>query len=142
VTEAQPTPSPAASQPDSRKRPAVVALGAGVLYGSWAAWANHEHGLRAMLKAAGAQAALSVAATLGLVLILEYLFRRAPSPRVGFWLASSGTSSIAVIALVAGHTLAGTPNIWTTIAPSVVVGTVFYFGYSLTLLRTRALPAP
>ena len=124
-----------------RIRAGVTALAAGLLYGSWAAYANWEHGVDAAVTAAAAQTLISVTATLVLVLILEKLFRLAASPRAGFIAASVGTSLLAIAMLAGGHAAASTPEIWLTIAPSALVGTIFYFFYSAMLLR-KATGAP
>ena len=117
-----------------RLRPFLVALGAGFLYGSWAAFANRDGGFDVALRAAVTQALLSVVATLVFVLLLERLFRWPASPRRGFVIAFAGTSAISAAAMVSGHVLAGTPNVATTVAPSLAVGTVFYFVYARMLL--------
>jgi hypothetical protein len=118
----------------ARVRPYVTALGAGAMHGSWAAWANRAAGREASLRAAATQATMSMAATLLLVLLLERLFRWPRSPAHGFWLAAVGTSSTSVAALVLAHALNGTPRIAVTIAPSVAIGTMFYFAYARMLL--------
>lgn len=125
-------------------RPILVALLAATFYGSWAALVHLGVGHHAALHAGLTQAALSVTATLPLGLLLEQLFRWQPNPLRGFWFAWIGTSTVAAAWLVVGHTLAGTPHIAVTVAPSVVVGTVFFFGYARALLKqaTRdAVPA-
>jgi hypothetical protein len=122
----------------------VVALLAATLYGSWAAFVHLSLGHGAALHAGLTQSALSVTATLPLGLLLEQLFRWQPNPVRGFWFAAVGTSTVAAAWLVVGHTLAGTQHISVTIAPSVVIGTSFFFGYARALLKqaTRdAVPA-
>ena len=81
------------------------------------------------------QAALSVTATLPLGLLLEQLFRWQSNPVRGFWFASVGTSTVAAAWVLVGHTLAGTQHIAVTIAPAVVIGTLFFFGYARALLK-------
>jgi hypothetical protein len=119
-------------------RPVVVALVAGTLYGSWAAFAHHRLGARVAMRAGWTQVALSVTATLVLVLVLERLFRWPSNPVRGFWLAAVGTSALSCAWLVVGHALAGTPHILPAVAPSVLLGTVFNVAYARMLLgRTR-----
>lgn len=120
-----------------RIRRALLALGTGVLYGGWALFANHDAGTMAMLRAAGAQLAMSTATSLVLQLQIEGLFHRARTPERGFWLASTGTAALAAAAVAAGHAVLGTPHIARTIAPSVIIGTVFCFGYAGTLLAAH-----
>lgn len=121
-----------------RARPVLVALGAGAMYGSWAAYANRFAGVGAALRSAAMQAALSVGATLLFVTLLERLFRWPESPVRGVWLAACGTSVFAAAVLFVGHALAGTPHIAATIAPSVTIGTTFYVTYARALfVRSR-----
>jgi hypothetical protein len=115
-------------------RPVLVAVIAGAVYGCWAAFAHLRLGPVVALHAGLTQAALSVATTLGLVLVLERLFRWPANSVCGFWLASLGASSLAIAWLVGGHTLAGTPHIAVAIAPSAIVGLVCCFAYARTLL--------
>jgi hypothetical protein len=125
-------------------RPVLVALLAATFYGCWATFVHLSLGHGAAVHAGLTQAALSVTATLPLGLLLEQLFRWQPNPVRGFWFASVGTSTVAAVWLVLGHTLAGTPHIAATVAPSVVIGTLFFFGYARALLKqvTRdAVPA-
>lgn len=124
-----------------RRRRVLLALGAGALYGSWAALVNHGDGVAVALLAAMTQMTLSTTATLALELLIERLFRRARTPAHGFWLGSAGASAFAAAALASGHLAMGTPHIGKTIAPSVIVGTVFCFAYARTLL-VRARPNP
>jgi hypothetical protein len=120
----------------SRKhaRPVLVALVAGGAYGSWAGFAHHRLGVGVALRAGSTQVALSVTATLMLVMVLERLFRWQSNPVRGFWLGWFGTSALATAWLVVGHALAGTPHIAVAIAPSMIIGTAFYFVYARTLL--------
>jgi len=113
-----------------RARPFVVALGAGLIYGSWALYINSGHGLDAAFRAAGAQAALSITATLTAVLFLEWVFARFSNPSAGYWVSGASTAALGGGAMAAGHYAAGTPEIIPTIAPSVVIGTTFYFVYA------------
>ena len=119
-------------------RPVLAALVGGGAYGCWAMFTHHRLGLGVALHAGLTQVALSVIATLVAVLILERLFRLPSNPTHGFWLAAPGTSTLAIIWLVGGHALAGTPNIAVTIAPPAIVGTVcdfLYAGMLLTLAK-------
>jgi hypothetical protein len=100
-----------------RARPLLVALVAGGSYGSWAAFAHHRLGPRIALRTGLTQVALSLTATLVLVLVLERLFRRQSNPVRGFWFASVGTSMLGTAWLVVGYAVTGTPHIAVTITP-------------------------
>lgn len=120
-----------------RARRLLLALGAGALYGGWAAVANHDQGPAAALRAAATQLLLSTSATLALELLIERIFRSARTPGRGFWLAATVASTSAAATLAAGHALMGTPHIARTIAPSIVIGTAFCFAYARTLIVGR-----
>ncbi|BDB42474.1 MULTISPECIES: hypothetical protein [Mycobacterium] len=120
-------------------RPLLVAMVAGASYGSWAAVVNHGAGLAAALRAAATQMSMSVVASFALQLLLTRLFFWARTPGRGFWLSSMGTSTLAAAVLTAGHAVNGTPHLAATLAPSLVIGTTFCFGYARALLaRERA----
>jgi hypothetical protein len=122
-------------------RPVLAALLGGGAYGCWAAFTHHRLGLGVAVHAGLTQVALSVAATLVAVLILERLFRWPSNPVHGFWLAALGTSMLGTVWLYVGHALAGTPHIAVTIAPPVIVGAMsdfLYAGALLALARRRA----
>ncbi|WP_241010578.1 hypothetical protein [Mycobacterium camsae] len=120
-----------------RARRLLLALGAGALYGGWAAVANCAEGPAVALRAAATQLLLSTFAALALELLIERIYRSARTSGQGFWLAATGASTSAGSALAAGHGLMGTPHIARTIAPSVVIGTVFCFAYARTLIAGR-----
>ncbi|ORW86795.1 hypothetical protein AWC22_10630 [Mycobacterium riyadhense] len=115
-------------------RPVLIAVGAGLAYGCWAAFAHFRSGLEVALHAGLTQAALSLSATLVLALTLERLFRWPPNPVHGFWLAALGNSTLTTSWLVFGHLVAGTSDIALTIAPSLIVGIASNFAYSRMLL--------
>ncbi len=120
----------------ARVRPFLVALGAGGMYGSWAAFVHIQCGLGAAvaLCAGWTQVGLSVVTTLVFALLLERLFRWPSNPLHGFCLSVTGSSVLGAVWLVLGHELAGTPHILEAIAPSLIIGTAFDFAYAGRLL--------
>jgi hypothetical protein len=112
----------------------VTATAAALLYGSWAGFSNHEHGIWVALEAGLVQGALSFLSTMTLVLVLEALFRLGGSALEGFLLAAGGTISLMIAVMTAVHWMAGTPNPVTTIAPSIIVGSIFFITYAWRLL--------
>jgi hypothetical protein len=122
-------------------RPVLAALIGGGAYGCWAAFTHYPLGSAVAVHAGLTQLALSVAATLVAVLILERLFRWPSNPVRGFWIAAVGTSTLGTVWLYVGHAVAGTSHIAVTIAPPVIVGAVsdfLYAGALLALARRRA----
>lgn len=115
----------------------TTATGAAILYGSWAGFSNREHGTWVALEACLLQGALSFLSTLTLVLVLEALFRQGGRALAGFLLATVGTISLMSAVMTTAHWVAGTPNLVTTIAPSIVVGSVFFIAYAWRLLAAE-----
>jgi hypothetical protein len=131
----------------TRKRAGVTALGAALLFGGWAAFANWDHGAAAVLRATLAQAGLSATSTFAAVLLLEFLFNLAEHPALRFALGALATPLCMFAAMAVVHLLAGTPRILVTIAPSLVSGSIFCVTYTAGLLATarrreRALADP
>jgi hypothetical protein len=120
----------------ARVRPFLVALAAGGMYGSWAAFVHIHSGLGTgvALCAGWTQVALSVFTTLVFALLLERLFRWPPNPLHGFWLAATASSVLGAVWLIVGHEIAGTPHILEAIAPALIIGTAFDFTYAGRLL--------
>lgn len=127
----------------STVRAYVTATGAAILYGSWAGFSNWEHGTSIALEACLVQGVLSFLSTLTLVLVLEALFRLGGRALGGFLLAAVGTLSLMIAVMTTTHWMTGTPNLVTTIVPSIVVGSVFFIAYAWRLLvaeRNRGQP--
>lgn len=104
--------------------------------GCWAVFANRGHPWPAPLIAGLAQGAMSGLLTLFLKRTVDWLrpkFRRGP----GFWappaLALLGSGTF----LVSGHLLAGTPELFATIAVPLSVSALYIFTYNI--LRQREI---
>ena len=113
---------------------AVHALGAFVAMGSWAVFANRAHPMPEPIVAGATQGALSALITLVLKRGIEAVAARLPSfaalviPPVLCFVAS-------VLLLWLVHTLAGTPEIASTIAVPVAVSTSYGAVYAMLLWR-------
>jgi len=104
--------------------------------GGWAFWANRSHGLGHALPAALLQGTISAGLTFGIKRGLEALFRRLQGPIA--LLAPPILSCGAVLALlVSAHRLAGTPEIWATIAVPFAVSSTYAFVYTASLALAR-----
>ncbi|GJO14135.1 hypothetical protein NJB1907f44_38900 [Mycobacterium marinum] len=117
-----------------RLRPVLIAIGAGLTYGTWAALAHYDQDPGVALLAGLTQAALSFTTTLTMVVVLERLFHWPSDPHRGFLLAAFAVSTLSAAWLTTGHLLMGTPRVLAAIAPSVLIGTALYFLYARTLL--------
>ena len=107
--------------------------------GGWAFFANRNHGLDHAARAALLQGTISAALTFGIKRGLEALHGRLQG--LAALLAPPILSCVSVFVLLVGaHTLAGTPEIWATIAVPFAVSSTYAFVYtgSLTAARRRA----
>lgn len=127
--------------PDSgrMRRVTVLAVGAFVLYGGWAVFANWEHGTEAALLAGVTQGALSLASTIVLTTAMEWVFARLSAGVHRFLATGLGPMTVSLLIMALGHVLAGTPEILATMLPSITVGYAFTLLYAATLTRTDRL---
>ena len=103
--------------------PWLAALPAAVLYGAWAAYANQDGGLAGMGVAALLQGAASLLATRFGLYLLQCLGRR-------HGLAQRQAPLLVVLLLTAPmaalHWLSGTPHPLASVAPSFVIGWLYF----------------
>lgn len=111
---------------------AVVAC---VVQGSWAAYANHDFGLRAALRATAAQAVYSFLGAAIMTLLMEWFFSVPKARGARFAASTLGSMSILLTVLVTVHWINGTPNLLLTMVPSLVILVIYSTLYSASLLR-------
>lgn len=102
--------------------------------GAWAAVANRAHGVEAMALAGGVQGAISCVITLILKRSLEAMFARLRG-RAAVAAPPLVTMAVVLAVLVTIHRLAGTPEIWATIAVPYTVSSTYAWVYAFTLAR-------
>lgn len=102
--------------------------------GAWAAFANRGHGLEAMAMAGVIQGAISCAITLILKRSLEAMFARLAGPAAVI-VPPLVTMAVVLAVLLAIHTVAGTPEVWATIAVPYTVSSSYAWIYTLALRR-------
>ena len=117
-------------------RSAVMGILAGMLYGSWAVYANWNHDIAHVARAAAIQFLLSFCSTSFLTLMIELVLARGRSVANLVAAAIGPHTGMASMFLMA-HWIAGTPNVLKTIAPSASVGLVFSILY---VLKRRRAP--
>ena len=100
--------------------------------GAWAAFANRGHGAGAMALAGLIQGAISCGITLVLKRALEAMFARLPGA-AALALPPIVTMTVVLAVLVAIHKLAGTPEVWATIAVPYTVSSAYAWIYTATL---------
>jgi hypothetical protein len=105
-----------------------------IVMGGWAAFANRDHSLPQIVLAGVVQGTISALLTLGLKKFLES-FRGRFKGVAGLVAPPLMTASAILIILYAAHTLANTPEIWTTIAFPFTVSTTYAILYNLRLWR-------
>lgn len=122
-------------------RSVVSALLGFLAYGGWAFYVNYMHGLEAATKAAFTQGSYSFTVTLVMTLLMEYLFRLLSHPTLRFFATFFGTCAILYSTSWGVNALAGTPEIFMTILPGIIIGTIYTFGYTLSLARLQSSAA-
>lgn len=101
-----------------------------VVYGGWAAFANHDHGLLVAARSFTVQGASSATTTLLMGGVIEALRARIGGGFLRGIAASVAATAAAACFHVSLHLLARTPEIARTVAPSVLVGFAFALTYS------------
>ena len=109
-------------------RSALMGILAGMIYGTWAVYANWGHDVAHVARAAATQFVLSFCSTSFLTLMIELVLARSRSAP-NLVLAAVGPHAGMATLFIAIHTVAGTPNVLRTIAPSTVIGLVFCIVY-------------
>ncbi len=109
--------------------PMHVACGFAAM-GAWAVWANAAHGIGPALIAGLVQGTVSGALTLGLKQSVDWLRprMRGPLAYIAPLLIAGGCSALL---LMTAHGIAGTPEIWTTIAVPLAVSFSYILIYNV-----------
>ena len=115
--------------------PKVNAVIAALVYGSWAAFANYEHGLFAWSKAAIIQALYAFASTLSVSVLAQKIYEYFK----GTWRALAfgffGSFALMITIPFTIHWIAMTPDIIETIAPGPIIGSFYLMGFLWNLHR-------
>jgi len=102
--------------------------------GGWAVWVNHAHGFAHALTAGLVQGTLSACLTFGIKRALETMVQRLTG-LIALLLPPLVTCGSVFALLIGAHTLAGTPEIWATIAAPFAVSSTYAFVYTASLTR-------
>ncbi len=115
---------------------AAHVLGAFLLMGAWGWFANRAHPLVDALLAGAVQGTLSACVTLVLKKLVERIGAALPggASLVAPPLCAGGLS---LLFLYSVHSLAGTPEVWATIALPLTVATGYAMVYNAILWRRR-----
>lgn len=115
-----------------------IALGAMLLYGSWAYVANRSHGHDVALRAAGTQGFTSLTLTFVMTAIMEGLHRLGSRRATRFLLPAGGAILFGAIFSTVMHHFMGTPEMARTILPIMLIGATYTLSYSANLVRETA----
>lgn len=115
---------------------AVHAAVAILAMGGWAIFANRHHPWPQPLIAGAVQGAMSGAITLLQKRLIEHVSMRFPNA-LGMLVAPVAAVLTSLIILGAAHLLAGTPEIFATIAVPLCVTALYALSYSYALWRLR-----
>lgn len=119
----------------------VGAVLGGVLFAIWAAFVNRDGGAFVSLRSSAGQFLASTALTLVDARLMNDLFRRCRSRRLGALAACAGSLAFTYGLVIGVHLLIHTPHIFLTILPGIPPTLGYTFLYTLLLLREPARPA-
>ncbi|MCF7980979.1 MAG: hypothetical protein K9K86_03270 [Pseudomonadales bacterium] len=102
-------------------------------YGAWAFYVNHAYSLAISLKAAITQGSYSFVITLTMSWLMELLHQAFDTTRTRLPLTILITCLLLYTTSWGINALLGTPEIFMTILPGAVIGTLYTFSYGLAL---------
>ena len=127
-----------AARKTALRRSALMAAGAFVVYGGWAAYANHSYGLVTSLVSGVTQGTISFLVTAFMTLILETIFHSIGSKVLRFVVTALGAQAMVACATFTVHYIVGTPKIIVTMTPSFIVSSIYSVAYTTGMhLRDR-----
>lgn len=101
----------------------------------WGLFVNWEHGIVARIQVALTQGVISLLSTIFSVELITWMVKKCRHIKVGFAFAG-GISWIIIYALIwLAHLIAGTPEIFYTMLPGIIIGVFFCFGYAFRIHR-------
>jgi hypothetical protein len=118
-----------------------LALGAMLLYGSWAYFANRAHGPHLALRAAATQGFVSLTLTFVVTALMEGLHRMGSRRSTQFLFPAVGAILFGAAYSTFMHHFMGTPEMARTILPIVLIGGTYTLSYSANLVRESAADA-
>ena len=121
-----------------KKRAALLtAVAAALGYGGWAVYANYEHGTHAWLMAGLVQASYAFCSTFVVTYVAQRTFTKYDCGIKGVCagFVASFVVMLAIPLLV--HNLVGTPDIWQTILPGLIWGSIYLLGVLISLQSSQ-----
>lgn len=111
----------------------LTALAAAIGYGGWAVYANFEHGAHAWAMAGVIQGAYAFVSTLSITHVAHKVYVKYGCKIRGI-ITGFFMSFIIMLAIpLVVHNIAHTPNIWQTILPGLIWGSIYLIGFLVSL---------
>jgi len=108
----------------------VMGLAAMLFFILWGLLVNWQYGMGARLQVGFTQGAISLVSTLFSAELIRWLVIKNREVR-GRVLIAGLMGWLIIYSLIAlAHTIAGTPEVWATILPGLIIGIFFSFGYA------------
>lgn len=111
----------------------MAGLAGFLVYGSWAAYANFDHGMSIATRSGLVQGTYSLVLTFAMTLVTEWLFGRLCRLPGGMVFTVVIVSGVLFATAYVIHRLVGTPEILMTILPGFVIGSIYTSIYVLGL---------
>ena len=118
-------------------RSALAGVAGFLAYGSWAIYANWDHGQDIALRSGVVQGSYSFALTLVMTLVTEWLFEMLKNLTFGILILMFSVCSVLFATAYGINYLAGTPEIIMTIFPGWVIGSIYTGVYVGGLARAK-----
>lgn len=118
----------------------LIAVAAAIGYGGWAVYANYEHGTHAWTMAGIVQASYAFFSTFAITHVarIAYVKYNCGVSGVSGVLAGFGMSFLVMLAIpLTVHNIVGTPDIWQTILPGLIWGSIYLMGFLISLNRAQ-----
>lgn len=103
------------------------------LWSAWAYYANLGHGVAAAQKAAITQGSFTIINAFVFTVVMEYMFSAAKTAVSRLLMAFVLPNSVVVVVLTSLHYFRGTPNIASTVAPSLIIVALLSLIYVLVI---------
>lgn len=120
----------------------TVGLSAAIFYSAWAVYSNWDFGFYIASKAAAVQGATYSLSVLCSASLMETLFKVSSNFVVRFLTSSLGSGTIIFFGFLTFHIINGTPNIFMTMLPPIVIAIPYYILYPLELARREMVNNP
>lgn len=114
-----------------------MAMFAAVAFITWGLWVNWEHGVTARWQVACTQGLVSFASTFASAEIIRFITLQLRGSRRRIILWGGAISYLLIYSAIAiVHWLAGTPEIFATLLPGLLIGIPFCFSYAYRVTRS------